>query len=102
MKQLTGWTIAAGLVLATVPAHAQAPPATPIRLVLRPPGLIPHVESRGIPVPRAAPPRTEAPAAARPAEAGTAPQITGTIGETRPAAPPVQPTQAMPPVQGLE
>ncbi len=91
MKVLMGWTVAAGLVVAAVPAHAEAVP--------RPPGLIPHVASRSVPVPRAAPLRAEAPAAASPGEAGTAPPITGTIGETRPAP---QPTQAMPPVQGLE
>ncbi len=92
MKVLAGWTVAAGLVVAAMPAHAEAVP--------RPPGLIPHVESRSVPVPRPAPLRAEAPAAS-PAEAGTAPAITGTIGETKPAPPPVQPTQAMPPVQGL-
>lgn len=108
MRVLTGWAVAAGLVLAAVPAGAQVPPATPIRGVPRPPGLIPFVESRSVPMPRAAPRRPEAPAAVQPAEAkagteaGTAPQITGTIGESRPAPPPVQPTQAMPPVQGLE
>lgn len=93
----------------------------------RPPASIPHVASRTVPLPKAAPPRGEAPvAAARPAEPATqqaqtpqaqpvqqtaavqakpteaAPQAAvSTIGQARPA-PTILPTQDMPAAQGLD
>ncbi len=90
-------------------APASMPPPTPVRGVPRPPALIPHVASRSVPVPRAAPPRTgpaaaQTAAATKPADAQAqaAPLTTGSIGQTRPAAPAILPTQEMPPAQGLD
>jgi hypothetical protein len=103
------------------------PPPTAIRsAVPRPPAPIPHVASRTVPVPRAAPARGEAPAVAarpapaeapaqaqapqqsaavvqpKPAEPAAAPQAAApTIGQAKPA-PAILPTQDMPPAQGLE
>lgn len=83
----------------------------------RPPALIPHVASRTVPMPKAAPPRAEAPvAAAKPAEpvpqarpaqqtaavqAKPAEAAAPTIGQVRPA-PAILPTQEMPAAQGLD
>lgn len=93
----------------------------------RPPALIPHVARRTVPLPKAAPPRGEAPvAAAKPAEPATqqaqAPQaqpsqqtaavqakpaeatppaIAPSVGQAKPA-PTMLPTQEMPAAQGLE
>lgn len=95
------------------------PPPTVIRGgPPRPPAAIPHVASRAVPLPRAAPPRGEVPvAAARPeapapareaaatptksAEAAAAPPVAPTVGQAKPA-PTILPTQDMPPAQGLE
>lgn len=101
------------------------PPPTVVRSAApRPPGSIPHVASRAVPLPRAAPPRGEVPAAA-PAPQTQAPQqqvpqqqaeqqsaaaeprpsaapaTTSTVGQAKPA-PTILPTQQMPPAQGLE
>ena len=84
----------------------------------RPPASIPHVASRTVPLPKAAPPRAETPvAAAKPAEqappaqqtaaaqakpAEAAPQATApTLGQAKPA-PTILPTQEMPAAQGLD
>ncbi|WP_027530525.1 hypothetical protein [Bradyrhizobium sp. WSM3983] len=88
----------------------------------RPPAPIPHVASRTVPLPKAAPPRAETPvAAAKPAEPTTpqgqpaqqtaavqakpteaAPQAAApTIGQGKPA-PTILPTQDMPAAQGLD
>lgn len=98
--------------------------ALPARIAIRggpprPPAPIPHVASRTLPVPKAAPPRRgDAPAAAArpgPSEpAAQAPQqaaavqpkppeatAPSTVGQARPA-PAILPTQDVPPVQALE
>jgi hypothetical protein len=100
------------------------PPPTVVRSgPPRPPASIPHVASRTVPLPKAAPPRGEAPVAAakpaepapqqaqasqaqptqqtaaaqaKPAEAGAA-----TIGQAKPV-PSILPTQDMPAAQGLD
>jgi hypothetical protein len=103
------------------------PPPTMVRSgPPRPPAPIPHVASRTIPLPKAAPPRGEAPvAAAKPAEpavpqaqaaqpsqqtaavqpkpAEPAPQIAAvpTVGQAK-SAPTILPTQEMPAAQGLD
>ena len=97
------------------------PPPTVIRSgPPRPPAPIPHVASRTVPLPRAAPRRGETPVAAKPAEpvaqqaqAPTAAQQTATaaakpaeapastVGQARPA-PAILPTQEMPAAQGLD
>jgi len=80
------------------------PGATMVWGAPRPPAPIPHVASRGVPLPAPKP----AVAGARPAEpaqrsdAASGPQSTGTVGEVKPATPQIRPTQDMPPVQGLE
>ncbi|MBR0708900.1 hypothetical protein [Bradyrhizobium liaoningense] len=105
------------------------PPPTMIRSgPPRPPAPIPHVAKRTVPLPKAAPPRGEAPVAsvkpaepapqarAQPAQA-QAPQQTAAVqakpaeaapqapapavGEAKPA-PTIQPTQEMPAAQGLD
>jgi hypothetical protein len=95
------------------------PPPTMVRSgPPRPPAPIPHVASRTVPLPKAAPPRGEAPvAAAKPAEPATpqaqaaqqtaavqakpAEASTPTIGQAKPA-PMILPTQEMPAAQGLD
>ncbi len=93
------------------------PPPTVIRGgPPRPPAPIPHVASRTVPIPRAAPPRGDMPAAAAgPIAPETAPQQSAaappkpaeamaavpTVGQAKPA-PTILPTEDMPPVQGLE
>jgi hypothetical protein len=93
----------------------------------RPPAPIPHVASRAVPLPKAAPPRGEAPvAAAKPAEPapqqaqtsqaqptqqaaavqakpaeGALPAAAPTVGQAKPAAT-ILPTQDMPAAQGLD
>jgi hypothetical protein len=78
----------------------------------RPPALIPHVASRTVPLPKAAPQRVETPVAStKPAEqtaavqakpAETAPQAAAlTVGQAKPAAT-ILPTQEMPAAQGLD
>jgi hypothetical protein len=102
------------------------PPPTPVRsAVPRPPAPIPHVASRTVPVPKAAPLRVEAPARtvrpeaapqaqapqaqppqqaaaaqSKPVEAAPS-QAAPTTGQAKPA-PTILPTQPMPPAQGLE
>lgn len=89
------------------------PPPTMVRgFPPRPPASIPHVASRTVPMPKAAPQRVETPvAAAKPAEqtaavqakpAETAPQAAAsTVGQAKPA-PTILPTQEMPAAQGLD
>jgi hypothetical protein len=98
------------------------PPPTAIRGgPPRPPASIPHVASRTVPLPRAAPPRGEAPVvAAKPASqepqaqpaqqtaavqakpTEAAPQAAApTVGQAKPA-PTILPTQDMPAAQGLD
>jgi hypothetical protein len=88
------------------------PPVSPVRGGLRPPASIPHVASRTVPVPKASPLATKpAPEPAqqsaavqpKPADASPIPPASATtVGQAKPAAPTVQPTQEMPKVQGLE
>jgi hypothetical protein len=92
------------------------PPPSPVRGYPRPPASIPHVAGphvasrmpAGVPVPREAPPR---PAGDAPHTVGEARPAAGPVAapaqqsaavETRPAAPPILPTQEMPKVQGLD
>jgi hypothetical protein len=82
----------------------------------RPPASIPHVASRAVPLPKAAPQRAETPVtAAKPAEPVTQAQpvqqtaavqakpaeAAPTVGQAKPA-PTILPTQEMPAAQGLE
>lgn len=97
------------------------PPASPIRGGPRPPAPIPHLASRNpssVPLPKASPPRAgevrplaASPAAepapqqsatvpAKPADAS--PGAATTVGQAKPDAPPMRPTQPMPKVQGLD
>jgi hypothetical protein len=101
------------------------PPVSAVRGPPRPPASVPHVASRtpSVPMPKASPPRAAAeppkPLAARPAAepvqqsaaiqpkpadaAPPTPQAAAPAAvEAKPAAPPIQPTQEMPKVQGLE
>ncbi|TQF32693.1 hypothetical protein [Bradyrhizobium sp. UNPA324] len=100
------------------------PPPTMVRSgPPRPPAAIPHVASRKVPLPKAAPSRGETPVAAKPAETvvqraqAPAPQQTAaaqakpaeaaaqaaapTVGQAKPA-PTILPTQDMPAAQGLD
>ncbi len=98
MKISIGSAVAAALVAAAVPMA----PATSVSGTLRPPAPIPHVASRGIPLPRTAPPRADAPAVgAKPADAQAEAAPRTAAASTRPA-PAIQPTQPMPPAQGLD
>jgi len=102
--------------------HTAPPPPTMVRSgPPRPPAPIPYVASRTVPLPKAAPRRAEMPVAAvKPAEqptqalpaqqtaaiqakpADAAPLVAApTVGQVR-SAPPILPTQEMPPVQGLD
>jgi hypothetical protein len=109
------------------PQTALPPPTVVRNGPPRPPASIPHVASRAVPLPKAAPPRGEAPvAAAKPAEPApqqaqapqaqpaqqtaavqakpveATPQATAsTIGQAKPA-PTILPTQDMPAAQGLD
>lgn len=91
------------------------PPPTMVRSgPPRPPAAIPHVASRSVPLPKAAPPRAETPvaAAAKPVEQAQPAQQTAavqarpaaaapTVGQAKPAST-ILPTQEMPPVQTLD
>lgn len=101
------------------PQSALPPPTLVRSFPPRPPASIPHVASRAVPLPKAAPGRGETPvAAARPATpqaqpsqqtaavqakpAEAAPQAAApTIGQAKPA-PTILPTQEMPAAQGLD
>src|SRR5712692_3016465 len=97
------------------------PPVSTVGGPPRPPASVPHVASRApsVPMPRAAPPRTDEakPLAAKPAPepaqqsaavqakpADAPPQAAASAAavEAKPAVPQIQPTQEMPKVQGLE
>lgn len=112
-------------VVAPYRPQSALPPPTMVRSgPPRPPAPIPHVASRTVPLPKAAPPRSETPvAAAKPAEPATqqaqAPQARQTtqqtaavqakpaetaapiVGQAKPA-PTILPTQDMPAAQGLD
>jgi hypothetical protein len=94
------------------------PPPTMVRSgPPRPPAPIPHVASRTVPLPKAAPPR-EAPVAAKPAEPATpqaqaaavqakpaevaAQAAAPTVGQAKSPAAAILPTQEMPAAQGLD
>lgn len=84
------------------------PPPTMVRSgPPRPPAPIPHVASRTVPLPKAAPLRGQTPvAAAKPAEpvsqpAQTAQTTQQTVAQAKPA-PTILPTQEMPAAQGLD
>ncbi|TPQ37562.1 hypothetical protein C2U70_10815 [Bradyrhizobium guangdongense] len=114
--------------LAPYGAQGSLPPPTTVRSAApRPPATIPHVASRSVPLPKAAPHRGETPvAAAKPAVTAPAPQATAapaqpaqqtsavqakpaeatpaaaaTVGQAKPA-PTILPTQDMPAAQGLD
>ena len=87
------------------------PPPMVIRGIPRPPGSIPHVASRTVPVPSPKPPLAGKPAEptqqsaavetrpAAPTAPAQAPNVT--VGEAKPV-PQIQPTQKMPAAQGLD
>lgn len=115
--------------LAPYGAQAALPPPTTVRSAApRPPASVPHVASRSVPLPKAAPHRAETPvAAAKPAVTAPAPQAqpapaqpaqqtaavqakpaeaappatAATVGQAKPA-PAILPTQDMPAAQGLD
>jgi hypothetical protein len=89
------------------------PPMTHVRGVPRPPRSIPHVASRTVPMPKASPlaarpapaPAQQSAAVAKPADAPPVAQAAPaavTVGQAKPAAPSIQPTQDMPAMQGLD
>jgi hypothetical protein len=99
------------------------PPVSAVRGPPRPPASVPHVASRtpSVPMPKASPPRAgearplaakpvaepvQQSAAVQPKPADAAPPTPQAAApaavEAKPAAPPIQPTQEMPKVQGLE
>lgn len=109
-------------VVAPYGPQTALPPPTMVRSgPPRPPAPIPHVASRTVPLPKAAPPRGQTPvAAAKPAEpvsqvqtaqqtvAAQAKPVDGapqaaapTVGQAKPA-PTILPTQEMPAAQGLD
>ena len=83
---------------------------TTIRGVPRPPRSIPHVASRTVPMPKASPlaarpapePAQQSAAVVKSAETPPPPAAAPTVGEAKPSAPTIQPTQEMPKAQGLE
>ncbi|WP_424595226.1 hypothetical protein [Bradyrhizobium sp.] len=90
---------------------AGPPPTHRVAGPPRPPASVPHVANRAVPLPKASPlaarpvPEPEQQAAAAPrkaVEAETLPPPTATVGQARPPAPTIQPSQEMPKVQGLE
>jgi hypothetical protein len=97
-------------------ADAGSPPMTNVRGVPRPPGLIPRVASRTVPVPAPKPEmavkRAQEPAQkpvqqsavvqAKPVDTPAAPPPPAPIVVQAKPAPTIQPTQEMPKVQGLE
>ena len=91
--------------------EAAVPPPTVIRGVPRPPASIPRIASRSVPLPAPKPVAAAAkPAAQQSAAVESKPETkpttplpaNATVGEAKPAAPVIQPTQKMPEVQGLE
>lgn len=85
-------------------AQAALPQPTAIRSgPPRPPAPIPHVASRPVPMPAPKPAETAAaPPQPRVSAPAASPATTGTVGEAKPPQPAIQPTQDMPPVQGLD
>jgi hypothetical protein len=99
----------------TYGAPGPLPAIATVRGVPRPPRPIPHVASRTVPVPKASPlaarpapepaqqPAQQAAAVAKPAEAPPVPPAAApTVGQAKPAAASILPTQEMPAAQGLE
>jgi hypothetical protein len=104
----------------TVTYGPVGPPISYVRGAPRPPRAIPGVASRTppVPMPKPTPPHAGEPVSAKPALEPTQqsaatqtkpadPQTTGqaaapAVVQAKPAAPPIQPTQEMPKVQGLE
>ncbi len=98
-------------------AQDAMPPPTAVRGVPRPPGLIPHVASRAVPVPAPKPgaaaaaatkpgePAQRSAAAPQQADRSAPPQVsaaaTAPAAEVKPP-PQIRPTEPMPEVQGLE
>ncbi len=84
------------------------PPPTMIQGAPRPPASVPRVASQTVPMPKPAParpapePSQQAAVVAVPAKPMEAPATTATVGEAKPPAPLIRPTQAMPKMQGLE
>jgi hypothetical protein len=86
------------------------PLVSPVRGPPRPPGYIPHVASRTVPMPKPSPlaakPAAEPAqqsATAKPSDAqAMPPSAATTVGQAKPAAPQILPTQEMPTVQGLD
>jgi hypothetical protein len=74
----------------------------------RPPASVPRVASQTVPMPKPAParpapdPSQQAAVVAVPAKPIEAPAATGTVGQVKPPAPVIRPTQEMPKMQGLE
>jgi hypothetical protein len=117
----TGNNFNENLMAARGPA-GPLPPITAVRGPPRPPASVPHVASRTVPMPKAAPLRAgepPKPLAAKPAPepaqqsaaveakpadtAQTVPQAVAPAAvEAKPDAPQIQPTQEMPKAQGLE
>ena len=88
-------------------------PPTVIRGVPRPPGLVPHLASRTVPVPKPSPlaarpvpepPRQAAAEQVKPAETpqSAPPAAAPPVDEAKPPEPAILPTQEMPKVQDLE
>ena len=86
------------------------PPTTRINVAPSPPASIPSAATRAaVPLP-AQRPVVAAPQPAQPvqqsavneAKPAPPPQMAGTVGEAKPSAPAIKPSQAMPPVQALE
>jgi hypothetical protein len=97
----------------TYGAPGPLPAIATVRGVPRPPRSIPHVASRTVPVPKASPlaarpapaqqPAQQAAAVAKPAETPPVPPAAApTVGQAKPAAASILPTQEMPAAQGLE
>jgi hypothetical protein len=108
----TGGNFDDDLTLTNGPVGPLPPMPTRVRGVPRPPASIPHVASRAVPVPKANPlvakPAAEpvqqsATAQPKPADAQALPAAAApTVGQVKPVAPAILPTQEMPQVQGLE
>jgi hypothetical protein len=95
------------------PVGPPVPQQMRARGVPRPPASVPHVASRTVPMPKPSPQQAIKPAAEpeqqtaavqpKPAEAPTPPPAAAaTVGQAKPPAPAILPTQEMPKAQGLE
>jgi len=95
----------------TYGAGGPQPLPSQIRGAPRPPAPIPHLASRTVPMPKPSPlaarpaPEPAQQSAAmqpKPADAPPVPAVAATVGQARPAAPVIEPTQEMPKMQGLD